>query len=293
MCGLFGAISPRWDKSIIRSLAVCNRDRGTDSLGFFDSSGRMLKGAGDPMGVLCQENISNWLQNSDKGTEDLEPSWFIAGHTRLGTRGKANRKNAHPFRYGDIIGSHNGVVDAPQTYRVDSMYLFDKLNEAKGDYNTAFADISGYWGLSWYDGEAFYLQVHRGELHLAEVDGVYYYSSDDEHLIASIGYQIEVYKIKEGETWKFSYIDGKIVSEEVEKLVVTAIRYPKYTNQYSEYYDSGYYDSKTKKWIKDADTTTSYDYTTQEKPVTHDWDESWRVAWSEYCTESEHARVGP
>ncbi len=287
MCGLFGAISPNWDKNIIRSLAICNRERGTDSLGFFDSSGRMLKGAGDPMGVLGQENISNWLRNSDEGTKNEEPSWFIAGHTRLGTRGKVNRKNAHPFRYGSIIGSHNGMVDAPVSYRVDSMYLFDELNKAKGDYNKAFDQISGYWGLSWYDGESFYLQVHSGELHLVEVDGVFYYSSDDEHLEASIGYQIQVYKIKEGETWKFSYIDGKIVSEEAEKLVVTAVKYQKYTTY------EGYYNLETKKWISDYSTTGSYEYATKkEEPITHDWDETWRDAWSEYCTDVEHAKVG-
>ena len=56
MCGLFGGFG-KPSPSIIRGLAIANRDRGIDSLGFFDSQGRIAKHAGDPPGFasgLCQ-----------------------------------------------------------------------------------------------------------------------------------------------------------------------------------------------------------------------------------------------
>lgn len=284
MCGLFGAISPKWDPNVIRTLAICNRERGTDSLGFFDSSGKMIKGARDPMQVLGQENITNWLNDSNNGTPEREASWFVAGHTRLGTRGAANRKNAHPFRYGNIIGSHNGMVAAPFSYDVDSMVLFDTLNTAKGDYQKAWETVSGYWGLSWFDGTTFFLQVHDGELHLAQVGDVWYYSSDSDHLIAALGCNANIYKIKEGETWGFTCVEGKIVPEECEIFTSRTTKYSKYTTDYTTdytYEDSGWEPAEH------TGTTNKFD-TTNGIPV-HDWDADWRTAWDDYCTETEHA----
>ncbi len=283
MCGLFGAISPKWDPNVIRTLAICNRERGTDSLGFFDSSGKMIKGARDPMQVLGQENFTNWLDASNTGTPGREASWFIAGHTRLGTRGAANRKNAHPFRYGNIIGSHNGMVAASNTYDVDSMVLFDTLDLAKGDYQEAWENISGYWGLSWFDGTTFYLQVHDGELHLAQVDDVWYYSSASDHLIASLGCNAAIYEIKEGETWGFTHVDGKIIFEECEKFSSIATKYSKYQTTCTYEYEGW----EPVEPFNPVNNTTS----TTDTP-THDWDSEWRNAWDEYCTETEHA-VGP
>ncbi len=274
MCGLFGAISPKWDPSVIRTLAICNRERGTDSLGFFDSTGRMIKGASDPMQVLGQENITRWLDGSNNGTDKHEPSWFIAGHTRLGTRGANNRKNAHPFRYGNIIGSHNGIVQAPMDYAVDSMRLFDELNQANGDYQLGLENIPGYWGLSWYNGKSFYLQVYNGDIHIAKVDDVWYYSSDDEHLIAALGYALDIYKLKKGETYQFTSVDGNIVFKELEPFVSKATTYIKgYPCKYTDNIEYEYYDSENNSPVESL-------------PV-HEWDADWRIAWDEYCAESE------
>ena len=52
---------------------------------------------------------------------------------------------------------------------------------------------------------------------------------------------------------------------------------------------TGAYDYATGTY-KYHDTTKTYD---SEEPMQHDWDEGWQDAWSEYCTESEHAKVGP
>ncbi len=304
MCGLFGAISPKWNPNVVRTLAVANRERGTDALGFFDSTGRMVKGATDPMKVLAQENVSTWLENSSSGCKKHDATWFVAGHTRLGTRGSNCRKNAHPFRYGKIIGSHNGMVTAPQEYKVDSMYLIDSLSKANGDYNKAWADISGYWGMTWFDGEAFYLQTHNNTISMAEVDGVWYYSSDDEHLKAAIGHNVDVYTMASGETWKFTMVDGAVVSKKTENFVSTATTYVKHYNNVCGYrkYSAGYagggayeldYDTTgeenflPKGGIGTASTTNDTGQQCVDDDV-KDWDSDWRDAWSDYCTASEH-----
>ena len=43
MCGIFGAIGHHANMGTIRALALANRERGTDSLGFFSSSGKFVK----------------------------------------------------------------------------------------------------------------------------------------------------------------------------------------------------------------------------------------------------------
>lgn len=192
MCGIYGAISlgGKIDMSAIKALTWANRERGTDSIGFFDSSGRMIKRACDPAEGLREKALRKWLTNFD--------GWAIGGHTRLATRGTVCKRNAHPFKKGDIIGSHNGMVRAPKKYKVDSEYLFDRINQS--DYQ-ALADVSGYWGLAWLDRRdgCFYLTMHDGELSFTVYEDVVYYSSDRDHLSGIISDDI------------FDFVEGQVV----------------------------------------------------------------------------------
>lgn len=181
MCGIFGAIGKSINPGIIRALALANRERGTDSLGFFSNTGKFIKRADDPLACLGDDDFADFIDKS------CRKGWFIAGHTRYATHGTVTDRNAHPFRFGRIIGIHNGVVSYPRgrKYRVDSEYLFDSLNQANGDYQTALSDISGYWGLAWFDGSDFYLQAHGNEVAVGRDDkGTWYFSSDWTHLDA-------------------------------------------------------------------------------------------------------------
>jgi len=194
MCGIFGGIGRKVNPGTIRALALINRERGTDSLGFFDSSGKMVKSALDPMEALGEAEFSAFIARA------CSKGWFVAGHTRHATRGTVTRKNAHPFRYGHIIGSHNGMVDAPDSYTVDSQYLFDQLRHA--DYQEALGPIGGYWGLTWFDGNDFFMQAHDNDVYVCKADGAYYYSSDDEHLAACVGKR-KMLRLTSGATIRF------------------------------------------------------------------------------------------
>ena len=294
MCGIFGAIAPKGKKinlGIIRALTWANRERGTDSCGFFNSTGKMTKRAGDPSKVLLNGKVSKWL----KGSRD--DCWFIAGHTRFATRGKVNRRNSHPFRYGRIIGSHNGMCDAPDKFQVDSEYLFWALNKARGDYNKALGDIGGYWGLSWFDGEDFYLMSHNGELAVVEIDGVWYYSSSWKHLDACTGG--DCHTLGEGEVWKFN-ADGLVGSSNVEGSGVKAFvstgssKWGYYsshgrsggTNYNRRNYTSGGRGTAGRKaagkWWEDDDVTGG---ATSGSTTTREYDQEWADAWGTYCSE--------
>ncbi len=200
MCGLFGAIGPGINPLIIRALAIANRTRGKESLGLFDSSGKKIKSAADPTECLTRSNFSAFIERKH---------WFIAGHTRKATRGVANKKNAHPFRFGNYIGAHNGQCTAPINYAVDSQYLFDKLHQNHGNYIEAFKGIQGYWALTWFDGSHLYLMAHDNKLTLARKGNTWYYSSDKDHLNAAIGKADEWLTLEDGATIRF-HKDGRL-----------------------------------------------------------------------------------
>jgi len=297
MCGIYGAIAPQgkqFNLGIVSALTWANRERGTDSCGFFDSSGKMTKRAGDPAEVLRQTAIQKWLKTSK------DRAWFIAGHTRFATRGKVNRRNSHPFRYGRIIGSHNGMVDAPMKFTVDSEYLLWSLNKARGDYNKALGSISGYFGLSWYDGSDFYLLCHSGELAVVELDGIWYYSSNWKHLDSCTGGDSHTFG--EGEVWKFNAngLVGTSLQEgsDVKAFVSTAVDHWHYYSRgryaggydwndtasgHTRNYSSGGRGGPGKKasrgWWQDQEV----DETVGSK--TRDYDSEWADAWASYCSQ--------
>lgn len=189
MCGIFGAIG-KPNPYALRALAIANRERGTDSLGFFKSNGQLAKRAGDPLDALGKLN----------GFIEDPKAWFIVGHTRYATRGKVTKRNAHPFRRGRIVGVHNGVVSAPSKYAVDSEYLIDSLN-SKGDYQSALEDISGYWALAWFDGADLYIGCHDNSVAIARTKDAVYFSSDAKHLRAVV--KSDITTIEDGRVIRF------------------------------------------------------------------------------------------
>ena len=264
----------------------------------------MTKGAGDPSEVLCKKRVKNWLHAS------RDSSWFIAGHTRFATRGRVNRRNSHPFRYGRIIGSHNGICDAPQKFQVDSEHLFYALNKARGDYQKGLESISGYWGLSWFDGEHFYLMSHSGELSYEVVNGVLYYSSSWTHLDSCTGGDSTV--LKEGQVIRISP-DGTIDDSLVEGSPVKTFKskahayYGRYTGYWSEedYFTGGRSGAghvrnrrsgargtagrkANNRWQTEYDVDGYLDDASSGSAATRDYDEEWQSAWADYCTDSEH-----
>ncbi len=96
MCGIYGAIlveRKKLDLGIIRALTFANRQRGKESLGFFNSEFEIFKKGDDPSDVLVTDECTEFLDKSRVN------SWFMVGHTRYSTRGKVCDKNSHPFNF--------------------------------------------------------------------------------------------------------------------------------------------------------------------------------------------------
>lgn len=199
MCGIFGAIGRDINPSIVTALAALNQSRGRDSLGFATVRGagdvRVWKRVGEPCDLLA----TRAFQKQRRAWVD---AWAILGHTRYGTRGKNVERNAHPFAYGGIVGAHNGIVDAPASYEVDSQVIFDRLAQHDGNYQAALADLGGHWGIWWHHRGRVTLQAHEQQLARAFHCGAWYFSSDAQHLGAAlaIGGKPKIHKFTSGET---------------------------------------------------------------------------------------------
>ena len=239
MCGIFGTVTQernRPDMGILRSLALINRSRGKESLGFFDSTGSVFKKADDPEDVLGTEEATKWLDRSGR------KAWAVCGHTRYSTQGTVCDENSHPFKYGSVIGAHNGIVSAPAEYTVDSEYLVDLIDKSNNNYQQAFADQWGYWTFCWLDTNTneFYITMHDNSCGIVKYNGAWYFSSDPAHLTMAVGAR-DMYILEEGNTVKFTE-NGEMVW--LENFTASTGKYKKSWktsggNSYSSY-EGGY-----------------------------------------------------
>ena len=129
MCGLTGFIaqsnSKQINKTIFTLLMASNDSRGGDSTGYYDGD-KTYKCIGK----------SNGLFDKFMGLETN----FVIGHTRKSTHGITNIPNQHPFKYGTVLGAHNGQL---RNYKevgekhnlketdVDSQMIFKILNKTQ------------------------------------------------------------------------------------------------------------------------------------------------------------------
>ena len=99
-------------------------------------------------------------------------------HTRRASHDNARRDDcAHPFKIGDVVGCHNGIITnwrtieahlvktesidpADLSWKVDSEAAFALL-DVNTDPLVALAQLDGYFALSWTKGEYLYLARSR------------------------------------------------------------------------------------------------------------------------------------
>lgn len=203
MCGLYGSIGATSDPRIIRCLAILNESRGKDATGFFNAHGAFWKHAERSTIELCDRKATKWIEDSCRKT------WAVCGHCRASTRGGATTRNAHPFIYGKVIGSHNGVIpDSPKEYPVDTEWAIDLLSKADpGDYQGALGGVAGWYVLTWLDqrDKSIYLLNWEGSLNITLYNNVWYYSTEAGHLRTAIGCETKIAPIKQGDVLRFSW----------------------------------------------------------------------------------------
>lgn len=234
MCGLFGWNFKRRSRleigkreCLASALAISNSTRGDKSWGVYAVSKDRPKGFIHKVpDDICKAS----------GVSVLGRLPLVMGHTRAPTQGKICEKNAHPFQVGNIILSHNGVINNSErldklhnrSVDVDSEHLALHLSE-----NKSFKDIEGYGVITWNDTKdpdtVFLCRLRLGSLSVygikngtGEQVGVAW-SSDKDHLKAALGMaRMDCFPYKELEEGTIFYVNkGKLFTAE-SKLEISA-----------------------------------------------------------------------
>ena len=289
MCGIFGTIlkeRKKPDLGALRALTMANRQRGKEALGFFDSNESIFKKATDPMDLLADGDCTEWLDNSSRD------SWFIVGHTRFGTRGKNIDANSHPFQYGDVIGSHNGIIQAPNNYTVDSEFAIDMLDRHESNYQEALADEWGYWTLAWYDRrhKELFVTMHDNTCGIAYHNGAWYFSSDPDHLSVALGTR-DTIVLDSGDAVSFDSKGRMKWRKKFEAKIGYSYKKDRRTSGGSGSYNhnySTYYSSTGATGVSGGNTggkKTTFAGVSDPNQTVRDYDNEFRDLWETYSTE--------
>src|ERR1035437_9509820 len=160
MCGLTGAITKKGvvlskehkykRRKIFTGLLLAMQDRG------HQSTGVAFIGAGKCSIVKRPISAIKFINNPRFQALMRQDYPILMGHTRFATQGEVNKRNAHPFLRGDIVGAHNGMIYNSENFvrfatkmEVDSEVIFNLLNESDNNYRKSFKKLSGSFAISW------------------------------------------------------------------------------------------------------------------------------------------------
>lgn len=158
MCGLVGMVSKTalsvTQRKFMKQALFADTLRGWDSTGIAtvdkNNTVRIHKQAG---------NSLSFLSNTKKVDPLLNNAFVVIGHNRAATIGDVNAKNAHPFKFGGLVGAHNGTLSSEAnlevtSHEVDSMNLYESLSlvdaSSPDDLTSFLANIQGSYALTWY-----------------------------------------------------------------------------------------------------------------------------------------------
>lgn len=242
MCGIYGwqwrrERKPSQGQRLILAsiLGAQNDNRGGDSWGWYSlMTGTFNKGLGD----VAED--ARFAAHHDS----------IICHTRKATTGAKTIDNAHPWRFGHIIGAHNGQVynhkelcEERGAVEVDSMHIFKALEQGK-----ELDGIRGYGCLEWVDENKGASRINlvrtssTGDLSIAVTEHGVIWSSLKSHLsiamrTSGIGDQSRVFELPPESV--FAVYDGRLFETKsklkFEEKQSYTIGYGTYGSQYSLY----------------------------------------------------------
>lgn len=268
MCGLVG-FSGNAETSIYNALHLLgdNDDRGGHSSGLYANK-QLYKAVGD------SKNIFPILNSYTTGG-------VLIGHTRFATHGEHTVENAHPYKYDNVVGAHNGVIKNYEEVGkkfgikktvVDSQMIFKLLSQEKKDKHLGL--FYGAKNVLYTKGDnRLYVYRRDNPLFKLETPEGTYFSSEDEGLkhIAKVN-KLKT-KVKEVEENKlFVYENGKLLfSQKIKHKPVASVNnsgntnWRTYGNIYNNYNNHHFNNS----WdiVKQDDVTSSSDWDEEDEYI--------------------------
>ena len=193
MCGIFGFIfhkpvAVKHRAAVVQffeTMALVNVERGTDATGaalVTPGQVKLHKYTQSAFSVIRQKK---WM---DLLSEIPRDSHMLLGHTRAGTHGSNTIGNAHPFRFGTFVGTHNGVImnhedlNPKNPFENDSKNLFKALSRTASvkDIKKLLKKVDGSMAIAyWQDGYAYLARNADSPCYLSMIPelGAYAYSS--------------------------------------------------------------------------------------------------------------------
>lgn len=250
MCGIAGySCLNQYDSRIniaFPILALYMENRGRKSWGWTDGKEQIVKTLG---------TISDGMNPSFLGYKEA------ALHTRQPTTGATVADNSHPFRIGDVLGMHNGVVrnhdELQKKYdrkcAVDSEHIFYHIAE-----NRDLGDISAYGAIVfWRNGKLHLGRFNGGELTLVKTENAWMFASTKDSLevalrLSGLSKGAVYFKLKEGQLYR---IEGDKLYKDMELNFseYDTRKYGTWQNQGGYGYGSYYDDNEDFNWAVEGE----------------------------------------
>jgi glucosamine 6-phosphate synthetase-like amidotransferase/phosphosugar isomerase protein len=205
MCGIFGYSGKRVDSNKLKILALYNESRGGDATGVYSDRRGIIKN------IMPVERFISVYNNK------FSANSLFLGHTRFRTHGANSIANAHPYRYDNVVGIHNGVLENHDEIalkynadiEVDSQCIFLAISKNKTHEEDILPEIIGAMAIAYTKSD--------GQLYLYRRDNPlfvgYYYNS---LYFSSLAESLEaidcktVYELDENKIYIFKY--GKLTN---------------------------------------------------------------------------------
>lgn len=227
-CGLAGFSGKKINQAALKLLFIDNEARGTHSSGVGYTNSGMTAGfykTADKASDMCLDEFFT-------STKFLISTEVIL-HTRYATMGKHSANNAHPYKFGDFVGTHNGWLlnedqligssyeeyslerfiknheSFSEPFDVDSMTIFAHMDHTKDV--TSMKDIEGAMALAFlYEGNLHLYRRKSKPLFWLETDDGLYYSSRREGLELAFSNKADIKEVPINKVFVFN--EGELIN---------------------------------------------------------------------------------